>query len=211
MPEMNPLTSLVKRTPSSTAPESTKLITRGTTTVGSHRLVHGQLLAATVTVMLLMAVWMLPLSSVARLWISAGPMADGIQSNVQFDCPCAGRQVAPPSNETSTPATAPPVSNAVPRSVSRVPTRAAAVGAVTDEDGGVVSSLATAGCSPGCSEPALTPMSASRFTVAWRMRGSGVELPDVWFPSRPQLHCTVPAPKTSADLGCPCASMVFRR
>src|SRR3954462_12848035 len=129
MPEMNPFTSLLKRTPSSTAPESTKLITRGRAVAGSHRLVHGQLLAATETVMLLMAVWMLPLSSMARLWISTEPVADGIQSNVQFDCPCAGRQGAPPSNETSTPATAPPpVSDAMPCSVSRVPTRTAAVG-----------------------------------------------------------------------------------
>ncbi len=60
---------------------------------------------------------------------------------------------------------------------------------------------------PLISVVAGTPMSAKRFTVACCMTGSGVAplggplLFQALVSSRPQAHCTVPAPKTSAPLG----------
>src|SRR5690349_7995630 len=68
-----------------------------------------------------------------------------------------------------------------------------AVGAVWSVDWLAAASVAirVAGC---------TPMSAKRLTVACCMLRSGVLLSGLRS-SRPQDHCTVPAPKTSAPLG----------
>ena len=111
-------------------------------------------------------------------------------------------QVRPPLVDTSTPPTIPPWSAAVPEMVTGVPTTTVcpsvrevmvAVGAVTSVD-------MVAGTRPGCSEPGCTPMSANRFTVACCIRGSAVEAPPSWLPSRPQDQRMVPAPKTRAPL-----------
>ena len=59
---------------------------------------------------------------------------------------------------------------------------------------------------PEISDPGWAPMSANRLTVACSMLGSGGlrwvggAIPGVQL-ARPQDHCTVPAPKTSAPLG----------
>ena len=69
------------------------------------------------------------------------------------------------------------------------------------EVGGVVSVEAVAGTKPGLERAGWTPMSANRLTVACCMSRSGAALPRSWWLSRPQDHCTVPAPKTRAPLG----------
>ena len=105
----------------------------------------------------------------------------------------------PPSVETSTPATAPPVSVAVPETVTAVPsvTVALLAGAVSVATGAVVSVVLVARVSPLAGANGCAPMSASRLTVAWRIVVFGA-LPIGFALSRPQDHCTVPAPKTSA-------------
>ena len=101
--------------------------------------------------------------------------------------------------ETSTPATTPPVSAAVPLMVilAPSPTVAPPAGEVIVEVGAVVSVDAVAAVSPEISAYGCTPMSANRFTVACCMLRSGVP-PAL---SSPHDHCTVPAPNTSAPLG----------
>ena len=51
-----------------------------------------------------------------------------------------------------------------------------------------------------CIVPGWAPMSASRFSVACSMLRSGAVLSG-FQSSRPQAHCTVPAPNTRAPLG----------
>ncbi len=123
--------------------------------------------------------------------------------------PVAGCQVVPPSVETSTPATVPPVSLAVPEIVTRDPslTTVSCAGAEMVELGAVVSVDGEAAVRPLISVVACAPMSAKRFTVACCITGSGVApdggpaLAQALVTSRPHAHCTVPAPKTSAPLG----------
>src|SRR4051794_7949691 len=132
-----------------------------------------------------------------------------IQLYVQDVVPVAGCQLAPLSVDTSTPATMPPLSAAVPVTVTAVPstTTAPATGLVIVEVGGVVSVLAATGCSVDISVVAWSPMSANRFTVACCITGSGASptfgplLSHALVVSSPHAHWTVPAPKTCAPLG----------
>src|SRR5262245_63219952 len=62
----------------------------------------------------------LPLSSVARLFRLTAPAMLAVHEKVQVPRPAAGCQVVPPSVETSTPPTRPPVSDAVPLIVTTV-------------------------------------------------------------------------------------------
>src|SRR5215210_802818 len=116
---MKPSMSVRNFTPSSTGFPSAAATTPGTVD-GSHRLVQGQLPWPTVTDTLLTAVWMLPLSSIARLRSVAVPSAPGTQSYVHAVRPCAWCQVAPSSTDTSTPLTR-TLSDAVPVIVTRPP------------------------------------------------------------------------------------------
>ena len=127
---------------------------------------------------------MLPLSSAARLTIDAAPCAVGIHVYVQLSRPVAGCQVAPPSVETSTPATTPdgllvvvppPASAAVPLIVTGVPTCTGLEINVTVDVGAIVSLDALAARRPVIRLCGCTPMSANRFTVACCMRLSTVD------------------------------------
>src|SRR6185312_949719 len=126
----------------------------------------------------------LPLSSTARVLV----------------VPVAGCQLAPPSVETSTPATVPPTSLAVPLIVTDAPSATLPPGAgeVIADDGAVVSVDAVAIWIPEIGVAGCAPMSANRLTVACCMVTS-TALPVVE-PSRPHAHWTVPAPNTSAPL-----------
>src|SRR5690349_7884217 len=121
-----------------------------------------------------------------------------VHEYVQLVVPVAGCQVAPLSVDTSTPATTPPVSLAVPVTVTFPPSPTVVEddGEVMVEVGAVVSVDAVAATSPVSRAHGWAPMSASRLTVAWRMLRSGVRVGS----PRPQDHCTVPAPKTRAPL-----------
>src|ERR1700690_1095216 len=98
--------------------------------------------------------------------VPAAPV--GVQLYVQFARPGAGCQVVPPSVETSTAATVPPVSVAVPVIVVWVPacTVPPETGEVMVELGGVVSVDFEAGTKPDCNVVGWTPMSANRLMVA---------------------------------------------
>src|SRR5947207_5646636 len=61
---------------------------------------------------------MLPLSSIPRARTVTVPLAGVLHENVQLVVPFAAAHVAPPSVETSTPATTPPTSDAVPDTVT---------------------------------------------------------------------------------------------
>lgn len=105
------------------------------------------------------------------------------------------------SVETSTPPTTPPpLSVAVPVTVTGVPTLALLpdAGAVIVADAPVLSVLFAAALSPAWSVAGWASMSASRFTVACWMAGSAAGPAFSCTASRPQVHWTVPAPKTSA-------------
>src|SRR3954462_16031137 len=115
----------------------------------------------------------------------------------------AGCHVAPSSVDTSTPATTePPEAAAVPLTVTVAPsaTEAPAAGAVTVEVGGVVLVEAAAGARPAIRVAGWASMSARRLIVACCMLRSTAVLPGL-LGSRPQAHCTVPAPNTRAPLG----------
>jgi hypothetical protein len=116
----------------------------------------------------------------------------------------AGCQVAPPSADTSTPPTCPPTSLAVPVTATCVPSTgcAPAAGEVMLAVGGVVSADAVAGCNPAIRVAGCTPMSANRFTVACCMLGSVGVPAKSCVSSSPHDHWIVPAPNTSAPLGC---------
>ena len=117
--------------------------------------------------------------------------------------PVASRQVAPPSNETSTPATRPPESVAVPAIVTGWPvwTVVPVAGLVIVAVGRTVSVLAVANVSPDWMVPGCAPMSAKRFTVACCMRTSSTPpLLSAFSVARPYDHRMVPALNTSAPL-----------
>src|SRR5262249_39843673 len=91
------------------------------------------------------------------------------QEYVQELVPVAGCQGWPPSVETSTPATTPPpVSLAVPETVTRAPSArlAPGAGAVIVAVGAVLSVDAVATTRPVMSWYGCAPMSANRLTVA---------------------------------------------
>jgi hypothetical protein len=118
--------------------------------------------------------------------------------------PDAACQVVPPSVDTSTPATWPPVSAAVPDSTTLVPlvTEVLAAGAEMVTVGAVVSVDALAANRPLISVAGCTPMSANRLMTSCCMLGSaagGVD-PLSWSASRPHANWIVPAPNTSAPL-----------
>ena len=147
---------------------------------------------------------MLPLSSKARALMVTVPTPLTFQDRDQLVVPVARFQVAPPSVDTSTPATMPPpASVAVPLMVMRVPALMLAPGAgeVMIEIGASTSLDGVADTRPASSVSGWTPMSANRLTVACFMRASAAVLPRSWLASRPHDHWTVPAPKTSAPLG----------
>src|SRR5206468_985788 len=149
---MKPAMSLLNFTPSSIASASAALGMVGTTE-GCHRLVHGHRPATTDTVTPLLGASRLPLSSIARLRIVAEPSAPGDQSKLQVAVPCAACHVAPPSTDTSTPATTPPpLSVAVPVIVTRLPlwTCAPAAGDVTTDVGAKISVDALVAMRPLC-------------------------------------------------------------
>src|SRR6478752_2843259 len=134
---MNPSMSLVNCTPSSTALVSAALGTAGTAPE-RQMLVHGHSLATIEMATPAPAASRLPLSSIARLLIDAAPGTPGVQSKLHRVVPVAAFHVAPPSTETSTPATTPPPwSAAVPVIVTRLPlaTDPPLAGATTVETG----------------------------------------------------------------------------
>ncbi len=114
----------------------------------------------------------------------------------------AGCQVVPPSSETSTLPTRPPTSDAVPVTVTVSPllTTELEVGVEMVVCGAVVSVEVPGAVSPDIIVVGRIPMSPNRFTVACCIRTSvSTAAPSCWS-SRPQDHCTVPAPKTMAPL-----------
>src|SRR5881628_3854626 len=98
---MKPPTSLLNLTPNSSALVSPTLGTLGATDA-LQIVEHGQVPAMTVTLTPLLAVSTLPLSSIARLRIVAGPSTPKNPLNVHVDVPCAACHVTPPSSDTST-------------------------------------------------------------------------------------------------------------
>ena len=120
----------------------------------------------------------LPLVSVARLFSVTDPIVIGVHAYVHGAVPAADFHVAPPSVDTSTRATwPPPMSLAVPNITSCDPlsNEAPGEGLVMIDAGACVSFTGAPGTRPGWSEPASTPMSDSRFTVACWSATSGVE------------------------------------
>jgi len=117
----------------------------------------------------------------------------------------AGFQVVPPSVETSTRATtAPEAGVAVPLTVTGVMAGVEMFGdgVLTATLGPVVTVDLAAGMSPACRVSGCALMSASRFTVACSCTGSSLVARSLCTVPRPQDHCTVPAPNTSApDFG----------
>src|SRR4051794_39231224 len=153
---------------------------------------HGQVIA---TVLVAVGASVLPLSSVARAMIVALGLPCATQTYVQAVVPDdAGCQVAPPSVDTSTPATTPSASAAVPLMVTRVPSATVAGRALMVDVGAVLSVVSVAATMPAISVDGLAPMSANRLIVACCMFGSAA-LPAVLSSSRPQAHWTVPEPK----------------
>src|SRR5215831_17757626 len=171
---MNPASVVWNFTPSSL--ELVSLAEGVWGTVDALQMLHGQVRGATVTLIPADGVSRLPLSSTARLRKLMLPDLVGSQVNAHDARPLAGCHVAPPSTETSTPATTPPTSVAVPVTVTGVPTCAPA-GGLMPELGGAVSVEAVAGSNPDCRLPGWQPISAKRFTVACCTFKSGVEEP----------------------------------
>src|SRR5215472_12375843 len=159
---MNPASVVRNFTPSSTELVSVEEGFPGT--VEALHILHGHGRGATVTVIPADGVSMLPLSSTARLRKLTLPDLVGSQVKVHDERPLAGCQVRPPSTETSTPATTPPTSVAVPVMVTGVPT-CAPVRELIPEVGGAVSVEAVAASNPACKLPGWSPISARRFTV----------------------------------------------
>src|SRR5882672_10661199 len=178
---------------------------------GFQTLVHGQSPVTMLTVTPMPGDSTLPLSSMARVRIVADPTAPGCQSyaHVVGVGMSAGCQLVP-SNETSTPGTAPPpCSVAWPLIVTRVPlgTEAPDAGDTIVELGAKMSAdieAATSGVpsAPSCNDCGWAPMSASRLTVACCIARSGFAGRRSCTASSPHDHCTVPAPNTSAPLLC---------
>src|SRR4051794_7564602 len=164
---------------------------------------HGQL---TLTVTPAPAVWRLPLSSTARHLTVVDGLPWAVHVYDQLVVPLASCQVVPPSVETSTPATEPPpVSVAVPVSVTCVPSATVAGGLVIADVGAVESVDGDAVTRPVWSVVGWAARSASTLTVACCMFTSGVAFG--LKSSSPHAHCTVPAPKTRAP---PAARYIVR-
>src|SRR5439155_26001038 len=195
---MVPLTCERNFTPTSTELVSPELATAGV--VVPSQMLHGQV---TLTTIPPPGVSRLPLSSIARLLITLDPGLDGIQWYVQLAPPVARCHDVPPSTETSTPATMPSVSDAVPLITTSVWPRN--VDPLTGEpivDVGAWLSVDTvAATRPPVRVAGCTPMSANRLTVACRMSvfAAGPPVPS-WFASSPHGQRIVPAPNTSAPL-----------
>src|SRR2546427_2569637 len=153
-------------TPNSTGCASTTLATAGV--ADRSQMLHGQVKAVTLTLVPALGVSRFPLSSVARLLITAGPPVDGVQWYVQFPCPVARCHDAPPSTETSTAATMPLASDAVPLITTSAPTMSVdpLTGETIVDVGAVVSVDAVAATRPAVRLPGCTPMSANKLTVA---------------------------------------------
>src|SRR5215211_4027391 len=171
MPSTCPLTSDLNFTPSSTAFGSAASAVAGVTPDPHIEQGH-----ETFTETPAEGLSLLPLSSTARDLIVVLGLPCATQLYDQLEVPLAGCQVAPPSVETSTPATTPPpASVAVPEMVTLAPSvrLAPALGELIVELGAAVSVEAVAGTSPDCSVCGWAPMSANRLTVACFMLGSG--------------------------------------
>jgi hypothetical protein len=194
----NPSVCGISLTPSSAAPASLDAGLSGT------RLPNSEVEPVSASVREAVAP-MFALSSVARTLIVTAPSPVTVPAYDQFAVPEAGCQVRPLSSETSTPATTPPLSAAVPETVTFAPlaAEAPAAGDVTVAVGPVASVDAVAATSPLIRVAGCTFMSASRFTVACCIRGSagstGLKVLS-WLASRPQANWTVPAPNTRAPL-----------
>src|SRR6478752_3407054 len=117
---------------------------------------------------------MLALSSIARTITALLPRPFCTKVAVHDVVPVAAYQVAPPSAETSTPATRPAASDAVPVTVTTSPffCAAPAAGVEIETVGPAVSVDLVAALTPAISVVGWAPMSASRFTCACCMRGS---------------------------------------
>src|SRR5262249_23278358 len=155
-----PNVSVRNFSPSSTALASPEFGVPGVTFVPQMEQGH-----ATLTVTPADGVSRFPLSSAARVRIVAVGLPCTTQLYDQLVVPVAGCQLVPPSVEISTPATTPPpVSAAVPVTVTRAPSARFAFGAgeVMVEDGAAVSVLAVAGTRPGISANGCACMSANR-------------------------------------------------
>src|SRR5450755_485318 len=109
-----------------------------------------------------------PESSYPLLFIVMFPCVAGTHEKVQLFVPVATNHVFPPSTETSTPATWPPTSVAVPEMITVSPcgNDAPLEGAVILETGAVTSVDAVAANNPVCKVAGCTPMSANRLIVA---------------------------------------------
>src|SRR5262245_47901271 len=139
MPVTNASTSERNFTPTSTGFVSLEEVVPGTTAL--LQMLHGHVCGSTVTVTGAEGAERLRLSSTARLRRFVGPTAVATQLKVQLVVPVAACQLAPPSTDTSTAATTPPTSLAVPAIVTGPPlaTVAPLAGEVIVELGGVTS------------------------------------------------------------------------
>src|SRR6478735_4737224 len=164
-------------------------------------MLHGQLTEK----LRLAGVPMLALSSMARTRIGVLPRPFWMTVAVHDVVPVAACHVAPLSLETSTPATRPAASAAVPVRVTRSPFfwDWPAAGVLIVTVGPAVSVDFVAAARPVIRVAGCAPMSASRLTCACCMRES-VELSgysESCSASRPYVHWIVPALKTRAPLG----------
>jgi hypothetical protein len=117
----------------------------------------------------------------------------------QLPIPVAGCQVAPPSTDTSTPATTPAASVAVPDTVTWVPNAMVPLtGWAMLTTGAVWSPDADAATNPACRLVGWTPISASRLMVPCWIAGIAPCVLRSWVPSSPQPYWMVPALKTNA-------------
>ena len=98
------------------------------------------------------AVSIFPVSSNPRLLIVTVPLEEGVHVKLQLVVPVATCHVTPPSTETSTPATTPPASEAVPAIVIAVPllTVAPSAGELIVVTGAWLSEEAVAAINPLC-------------------------------------------------------------
>src|SRR5438105_3910535 len=166
---MNPPVSVRNFKPNSLALVSPLDATAGT--VFALQIEHGHGRDATVTVIPAPGTSRFALSSTARVLMVTVPACAGVHVCVHRLCPGAhpdtGCHVAPPSTETSMPATRPPPkSAALPVIVAGCWRPNALVGGSMVDAGEAASPDIIAGTSPGWIDAGCTPMSANRFTVA---------------------------------------------
>ncbi len=134
--------------------------------------------------------------------MTTAPDTAGVQEYDQLVVPVATFHVVPPSTEISTSATTPPTSEEVPEIVTLLPAVNAALlrGEAMTDVGAVISVGELELKPPLCMVAGITPISANKLIVACCIRASSEDEPLSCSPSKPQLHCTVPAPNTSAPL-----------